>query len=35
MQLHVLSGDHFFLNKEQNQDELLALIKEDINKYIS
>ncbi|MCC5463956.1 SDR family NAD(P)-dependent oxidoreductase [Pelosinus baikalensis] len=33
--LHVLSGDHFFLNKEQNQDELLALIKEDINKYIS
>jgi acyl transferase domain-containing protein/surfactin synthase thioesterase subunit/acyl carrier protein len=33
--LHVLSGDHFFLNKEQNQDELLAFITKDINKYIS
>jgi surfactin synthase thioesterase subunit/acyl carrier protein len=33
--IHLLSGNHFFLNKEQNQDELVALIKEDIDLHIS
>jgi len=33
--IHLLSGNHFFLNKEQNQDELLAHIKEDIDLHIS
>jgi acyl transferase domain-containing protein len=33
--IHLLSGNHFFLNKEQNQDELIAFIKEDIDLHIS
>ena len=33
--LHVLPGNHFFLDKEQYQDELLAFIKEDIDLHIS
>jgi acyl transferase domain-containing protein/surfactin synthase thioesterase subunit len=33
--IHLLSGNHFFLDEDQNQDELLAFIKEHIDLHMS